>query len=309
MDEQEYLGDAAVMDFTSFLRGLTLDGYAGLALRVGCGRHRQPVATLREAVEAYNWRGESFTTVNIKAEAMRREMQAALDQCASSDGRAERRLAELELLFVSTKTLSWGGVYEGAFGFLLHQAETGVLSQNLRKAAAVIDGPREDVCAFDDAPFRSDCGMTKVYAAMNQRTVVYEERLGAALGLLCRRFLERNRSTSVPDLLAFMSGDRGDLRRNPSTNGFVFGDKQSGREHARWNIRANWILGRLAADEGVAAVLGGHHRDRLRRIEAALFMIGEDVQDQPRVVASPPARAPRRVAERASPIREPGGSS
>ena len=295
MDEQEYLGAAAVAEFTSFLRGLVFEGYPGLAIKVGTGRSRQAVSTLLEAVEAYSWRGESFAAVNIKVEAMRREMQTALAQCSSAEGRAERRLAELELLFVSTKTLSWGGAYEGAFGFLIHQAETGVLSQNLRRAAALIDGNVENVCSFDDAPFRSDCGMTKVYAAMNRRTVVYDDRLGAALALLCRTHLAQSGRPSVPGLLAFMAGEKGDLQRNPSTGGFVFGEKQAGREHARWNIRANWIVSRVAADETVAAALGGHHRDRMRRIEAALFMIGDDVHDQPHAVANPPARAPRRM--------------
>ena len=295
MQEQEYLGDGDVRAFTSFVGSLIVTGCPALSLRAGSGRHRRHVGTLLEAQEAYCWRGECFAAISAKVEAMRREMQVALARCRCPANAAERRLAELELLFVSTKALSLGGVYEGAFPFLIHQAETGVLSQNLCGAAALIDGPAEDVGAFDDKPYRSDCGMTKVYAVMNRRTVVYDDRLGAALGLLCRMHLERERRSGVPELLAFMVGDRGDALRDPSRYGFRFTDKQPGREHARWNIRANWIISHVANDPAVMLAMGGHLRQRIRRIEAALFMIGDDVEDQPRALVSPPARAPRRL--------------
>jgi hypothetical protein len=297
------------MQFASFVRALIVEGQPGVSLRVGSDSRRREVATLLEALDAYCWCGESFAAINAKIESMRQEMEAALTQCQAAQGTAERRLAELELLFVSNKSLSWGRVYEGAFPFLIHQAETGVLSQNLRSAAALIDGTADDVGAFDDRPYRSDCAMTKVYAMMNQRTVVYDDRLGAALGLLCRKHLERERRRSVPELLAFMVGDRGDVRHDPSRRDLVFGDKRSGSEHARWNIRANWLVDRLARDETIAAALGSHHRDRIRRLEAALFMIGDDVQDQPRTVVSAPARAPRRVTEPASSAAGEGSSS
>jgi len=295
MYEQDYLGDADVAAFAAFLRGLIIDGYPAMLLRVGARSHRTDVKTLPQALEAYRWSGECFEVINGKIREMQREMRAALHRCEQADDRADCRLAELELLFVSTKTLSLGRVYEGAFPFLIHQAETGVLSKNLRVAAALIDGAVEEVDAFDDKPFRSDCAMTKVYAVMNRRTVVYDDRMGAALGLLCRKHLERARRRCVPDSLAFMVGDHGDDRRDPSRNGFRFRDKQSGREHARWNIRANWIISDVAADPAVALAMGGDFRERIRRIEAALFMIGEDVQDQPRALASSPMRAPRRL--------------
>ncbi|HEX7038468.1 MAG TPA: hypothetical protein VF210_22075 [Pseudomonadales bacterium] len=292
MQEHEYLADPDVDAFVRFLRDLTVDGCPGIALRVGA--ERRAVNRLADAVDAYSWQDEPFSAIYAKLDVMRREMRGALERCAEARGPAEKRLAELELLFVSTKALSFGRLYEGAFPFLIHQAETGVLSQNLRQAAAVLDGCREQVDAFDDRPFRSDCAMSKVYAMMNRRTVVYDDRLGAALGLLCRLHLERERRTAVPDALRFMVGEPGQPERDPSDGSFRFTEKRAGREHARWNLRATWIVSRLAADPELAARMGGGARERIRRIEAALFMIGENVADQLRAV-SPPARAARRV--------------
>lgn len=294
MDEQVYLGNPAVADFVSFLCDLAAAPHPCWRARVGVGRERREVPSLAGAVAAYRWRGSTLAATNVKREAIRGEMFEALQQCDTAEGRAERRLAELELLFVSTKTLSWGRVYEGAFGFLIHQAETGVLSRNLRAAAALIDGTVEDVATFDDNPHRSDCGMSKVYAAINRRTVVYDDRLGAALAWLCRGWLEAAGHSSVPDPLAFMAGERDDPRRNPSADGFVFPDKRPGREHARWNLRANWILDRVASEPSVAAVLDGQRRERLSWLEAALFVIGDDVLDQPATRRS--SRAPARPA-------------
>lgn len=301
MHEQEYLDDTAVAEFTAFVRALIVDGCPRVALRAGIGASRRTVATLPEALEVYSWRGEGFDVVNAKTEVIRREMRAALDLCAAAEDGAARRLAELELLFVATKALSWGRVYEGAFGFLIDQAETGVLSANLQRAAALMDGSVEDVDAFDDNPYRSDCGMTKVYATMAERSVVYDSRLGAALALLCRKHLEIQGRAVVPELLAFVAGDRHDPCRNPSGRGYVFPDTLSGREHARWNLRANWLVSRLAGDGTVTAALGGRPRERIRRIEAALFMIGDDVRDQPRTVRGrPPKPVPGRAGSRRS---------
>ncbi len=291
MNEKDYLGDPSVGRFTAFVRNLITDARPRIQLRAGVDGNRRTVASLPEVLDVYSWRGESFAEVSGKVEAMRREMRSALALCESAEDGTARRMAELELLFVATKTLSWGRVYEGAFGFLIHQAETGVLSKNLRRAAELMDGDVEDVGAFDDNPYRSDCGMTKVYAAITARSVVYDARLGAALALLCRRHLELAGQRVVPELLTFMAGDRDDPRSNPSGGGFLFAAKKPGSAHARWNLRATWIISRLARDEGVAAVLGGTPTSRIRRIEAALFMIGDDVQDQPRCGKARPAKS------------------
>lgn len=307
MHEQDFLAEGSVAEFAAFVRDLVVKPYPGLAFNVGDGANRRSVSTLAAASDAYRWRGESFAAVNGKIESLRAEIRAALCVCGAAEGRAERRLAELELLFASTKTLSWGRVYEGAFPFLIHQAETGVLSENLRRAAALIDGPVEEVGVFDDSPYRSDCGMTKIYAAINERTVVYDDRLGAALGWLCRRFHESRRVSTVPAELHFMVGEHGDPRRDPSGGGYRFTAKGSGREHARWNIRANWLLSAVIRDEAVTRLLGGYERERLRRLEAALFMIGDELRDQPRL-ASPPARAARACAG-PMPVKVPDGSS
>lgn len=294
MHEQDYLAEPDVATFIAFLRDLITDGCPQIVFRVGAGRQRRLVRTLRDAVDAYSWQGEPFHAIHAKLELMHEEMHDALARCSRARGRNERRLAELELLFVSTKALSFGRLYEGAFPFLIHQAETDVLSENLRQAGAVLDGSSERVAAFDDKPFRSDCAMSNVYAVMNERTVVYDDRLGAALGFLCRRHLEQQRRTTVPEVLRFMVGERGEPTRDPSNDGLRFPAKSAGAEHARWNLRATWIVSRLAAEPAVTAALGGGFRERIRRIEAALFMIGEDVADQPRL-CHPPARAARQV--------------
>ena len=305
MHEREYLGHEDVAAFSSFLRDVAIAGCPAISFKVGAGKHRRQVTTLLEALEGHSWRGQRFEAIFAKDEAMRREMHAALEHCERAEGSLERRLAELELLFVSTKTLSLDQVYEGAFPFLIHQAETGLLSTNLRLAAALIDGAAEEVSAFDDKPYRSDCAMTKVYAVINQRTLAYDDRLGAALGLLCRRHLEREGERRLPDRLAFMVGDQDNSHRNPSGNGFRFGDKRPGREHARWNIRANWIITRVVEDPAVVAVMGGTRLERIRRLEAALFMLGDDVHDQPRLRVQPRVQAMATTKAQAGPLRAP----
>ena len=122
---------------------------------------------------------------------------------------------------------------------------------------------------------RMNAGYTKYYALACQNSIIYDGRVGAALGLLVRNYCIHHGLDRVPEELAFRWGaqsGKNPLNRNPSVGTLVFKKLYTdGRIWAEWNKKANWIL---------QSAIGAAHAewinvpDGLRRLEASLFMLG-----------------------------------
>jgi hypothetical protein len=132
---------------------------------------------------------------------------------------------------------------------------------------------------FDDDDLLMNSAMTKVYAAADPSgdVVMYDSRVGAALGLLARRYLEQDQIAEVPPALLYHWGPaRGQGKaqsRNPSTETYRFPQLPNGagsnRPRAEVSRRANRLLrdvrSRLATMEVPITAL---------QLERALFMVG-----------------------------------
>ena len=139
---------------------------------------------------------------------------------------------------------------------------------------------------FSASPYnpRMNAGWTKYYALASNNHVIYDGRVGAALGFLVRRYLEslpqESRPGKTPPELAFpwAAGQGNKNLRNPSSSEFSFSPlRHTGQGSADWataNVKANWIL--LEASK-LAGTDWCDFEQGLRRLEAALFMIGYDL--------------------------------
>lgn len=125
-------------------------------------------------------------------------------------------------------------------------------------------------------------GFTKLYSLVIDDFIIYDSRVGAALGLLVRMFLEETGATEIPKTLDFAfglarptKGSKGKVnRRDPSTEVFRFRPLyNSAKKHIDNNIRANWLVAEVAAKSKFAQTA-----DPIRNFEAALFMIGYNVR-------------------------------
>lgn len=147
--------------------------------------------------------------------------------------------------------------------------------------------------ALDSNP-KMNAGWTKYYALALPSHIIYDGRVGAALGFLVRRYLEslpgHERPEKVPDELGFLwaEGDGGNKLRNPSFGRYEFsrlyGGPYGSKAWARVNMQANWVLSK-AIDVAKAGWCSGP--DGLRKLEAALFMLGYDLSraDEPNAMA------------------------
>jgi hypothetical protein len=128
-------------------------------------------------------------------------------------------------------------------------------------------------------------GFTKIYSLYIDDFVIYDGRVGAALGLLVRMFCEDSKLKAVPAELAFAWGkgkesiyqNSCENRRNPSKESYRFPELlNNSKRHIENNIRANWLL-REIIDETESKFSNLDKSIQMRALEAALFMIGYDV--------------------------------
>ncbi len=129
-----------------------------------------------------------------------------------------------------------------------------------------------------------NAGFTKIYALLVEDFIIYDGRVGAAVGSLVRRFCEEKQLETVPAELKFAwgqgrvtAGGSSVDRRNPSRGKYVFPAFSGNRKrHLESNLMANWLLGEMVRRTGSRFKLLEEDR-RLWALQSALFMIGYDV--------------------------------
>lgn len=184
----------------------------------------------------------------------------------------------------------WGGVGRDTNGtpnrskaWVLACGADGTLAEKLELAVTYLTDQALNLEMFDGERFLMNSAMTKVYAAADpQRLIIYDGRVGAALGLIARDFLYGiGENRNVPDVLAFGWGSSQAKRipgqrskRDPSDSRFqfppLFGVGKDQR-HADMMRRASLLLSDVNSKFEPGKAPG------LAALEQALFMIGFDV--------------------------------
>ena len=184
---------------------------------------------------------------------------------------------------VSHQILEWGGV----------------TNRNMEK----IENIGHDWCIYlsetkkqlerdldSDEYYKSDIimnsGFTKIYSLLVDDFLIYDGRLGAALGLLVRGYCEEKKLATIPEELNFCWGagresiidSKEKSRRNPSSDKYVFKSLHSPKAHLENNIRANWIIQEILFNTK-SKFNNLDESKRMRAFESALFMIGYHVKD------------------------------
>jgi hypothetical protein len=142
---------------------------------------------------------------------------------------------------------------------------------------------------YDGRKLEMDSGTTKVYSLVCENFIIYDSRVGAALGLLVRRWSEEKNVEKIPEVLKFAWGDNGterkpEKRRNPNKPGAandIFPSIHNrGDDRTHHNIYANWLLQLVLESDKDSDFAKLKENERLRALEAALFMIGYCVNER-----------------------------
>lgn len=223
----------------------------------------------REAADHYSWRGMDLSP-----------LAAALQSAIA-------RRDEFLTAVVAFKILKWGGLTgpqenKATRAWIVSKANAGTVVDSFIEATLLVSPYNNmPLSEFDGTKYRMDSGTTKIFAAVSmdlgiprkpkQDVLIYDGRVGAALGFLTRGYLQTVKALAVPEKFRFAwsGGDR----RNPSFGQLHFPNLHTdGISH---QSRAE--LTRTAA-KCIQQILGQRQpSSEFHEVEKALFMIGYDV--------------------------------
>jgi hypothetical protein len=222
---------------------------------------------LADAVSKYAWSGKSFS-----------ENKAELDRLAADLKSAIQRDSNKDVCAIVQAIMHRGGVgnkYRQKRTFDWIERNEAEISAKLSKAVDLIKDEGASLDPFDGENLIMNSTMAKIVSLADpeQKLVIYDGRVGGALGFFVARFTEEREihQYDVADQLLF-AVDR-EAKRTPETNRIhfpaLFG-KARDRCHAsmvRWASQLIWQV----AKECQASP---------REIEAALFMWGYNVAEE-----------------------------
>ena len=126
---------------------------------------------------------------------------------------------------------------------------------------------------FNALGFVSNSSMTKIHALADpeERFVIYDSRVSAALGFLVKGFLRSKNINSTPDQLKFgyTPPSQSGRIRDPRDQNYDFTRYLRYDLHVKYNVLASQICQQASEQlDGVSS----------RDIEASLFMLGQDLR-------------------------------
>lgn len=180
--------------------------------------------------------------------------------------------------------LEWGGVTNKNLDRIRQMKNR---CEYFKHVIKVFDS-NSDLKEYANSDIIMNSGFTKIYSLIVNDFIIYDSRVGAALGLLVKSFCEETKKEKIPEELLFSWGLKrktsydqlkySENSRNPSNQLYKFPLLNSSKLHINNNVRANWLLKEIlnktnskfnSLDKGIS----------LRAIEAALFMIGYEVRN------------------------------
>ncbi|MGC9561415.1 hypothetical protein [Brachymonas sp. M4Q-1] len=185
--------------------------------------------------------------------------------------------------------MTWGGVRLGNVSWLLRPSTQKELLDILQTTRTALNSGDTGHPPLTASSLRFNAGMSKIYSLICDDFIIYDSRVGAALGWMVVKFCTSHHLHAVPAELNFPWSPAKESahalnpkQRNPSTTLLQFQRLKSGPHHAEWNLKASWILDAILKHPTTAACTTACFHalapnQHLRALEAALFMIGYDL--------------------------------
>ena len=235
---------------------------------------------LADAVTKYAWGGKDFAESKAELDRFAADLQFAIQQDSNND-----------VCAILRAIMHWGGVdnkhrQKRTFEWIERNADG--ISAKLSKAVDLIKDEQASLNSFDGVNLTMNSTMSKIVSLADpeQKLVIYDGRVGGALGYFVARFSEEREihQRDLADQLLF-AVDR-EAKRRPDTNRIhfpaLFG-KNRDRCHASMVRSASQLIWQVAKECQASP----------KEIEAALFMWGYNVAEAPEDLAAinkyPPA--------------------
>lgn len=291
-NETNYLNLPEVSDFVDWLRKLSSQSddesfphsYEIEAKRRKKTKERWSCNNLYEAFEKYEW-SFSFIDVyknkNITGNTYR-DSEEQLNYLKGLLLAGVKKNDNVQCLNSCIMILKWGGVLGG--DEIGNKKKINEMSEDiscyLKSVKEYFDNDPVLTSRYSvkvkgkECPIIMNAGFTKIYSLLCGDFIIYDGRVGAALGLLVRTYLTGKSIEKIPGSLDFRYGRarNSKVNRNPSTEKYEFKPLGSSDPvHIRNNLKANWIIKSidLSSAEGFK-----QQSNPARAFESALFMLG-----------------------------------
>lgn len=286
MKAKDYLNIKVVKEFVGYLATILSgecevdSGYFDRFKRV-----HVKFGVLQDAFDSYYWPkpGESYKNNAAALSLLQDRVRRVFNDGSAAGGEINECIGGVLLWGAGGKKTQ---IYTANMSWLEMQNSFGRGTNEILKSACDAFGESFDESMFGNDGIRSNAGFTKIYALLLDDFVIYDSRVAAALGSLVVRFCRDKKLDYIPESLLFnwMPATGAD-NRNPSTESLVFMPVRNiASRHAYSNWRANIVIKNAISK----AMMTGRGVDwmtndvqsgdtALRRVEAALFMLGKHV--------------------------------
>lgn len=282
MTKDNYLNNATVLHFTEWIAPKISQSDNFIHHYIIARNNQQwNCNSIYNAYELYNWNfqcslpGEGFVIGNTY-----QENSAILKSISNGLQQSLQNQDQVGLLAYCNSVLKWGGVTRGN-AERLRQMGDGIVPYF--ESAINSLNPETTNTEQDFGDIHMNAGFSKIYSLMIDQFIIYDSRVGAALGLLVKQYLTDRNSDQIPDVLHFAyanarptQADAGLInRRNPSNNRYTFQALNNNpARHIRNNLHANWLLKEISQQ-----TMFNQTDNPIRALESALFMIGYSVRE------------------------------
>lgn len=282
MNRQEYINNCYIVEFVNWVRP-RISGEIEFKHEYVLNKKKKSwkCNSIYNAFENYQWdytctlpngkcvKGNTFMQNDLLLDEIQEGMKIALEEEDVDN-----------LMLFSKSLLKWGGVFRSNYYKLEKMGDDIIpyFQSTCRKLNPCIVDTND---YMDDIKMNS--GFTKIYSMLIKDFAIYDSRVGAALGLLVREFLQDKNIEFIPEVLNFSYGnsrptksDNGLInKRNPSSNKYKFTQlSNNSKKHIKNNIYANWLFSEIVENSKFK-----YEKKAIRALESSLFMIGYKVND------------------------------
>lgn len=227
---------------------------------------------LRDALSKYSWAGAGYEANKAVLESFSEGFKSI-----KNNNRHSAHQIETHAKLICIEILGWGGVRNPrTIEWLGMLAKSCKLLSTLRHATESLKMGHFN--EFSENGLLMNSGTTKIYSIFDsdEKLIIYDGRVGAALGYLATRYCEVDNIKSLPQSLKYAWGPSrktkfGSHKRNPSKPGFNFPQLGVGADHHRMHAEMMSRASELILEVSLRT------RSTPREWEAALFMLGYEL--------------------------------
>lgn len=285
MNRLTYIQDPSVINFVAWMRqkmkgtGNEFHSWVSKSsFAAPCKGQRVAFASIYEAFEKYYWRAidpasrsviTNYSDTQRLLKRLSEELRLGIDHRDSKKCKA-----------VCLNILEWGGVLnkKSIAKDLKEIIPEPELPKYLASVRAWLHSDPNSESSFEFEIKNNalmlpvDSGTTKIYSLLSDDWIIYDGRVGSALGLLVYKW-SKEQCYEIPATLKFPHAH--EKHRNPNPKGIsIFPKMKNDQSRLQANLHANWLLGSVLDSEEIGRFAELERPNRLRALEAALFMIG-----------------------------------